>query len=402
MKQGWEIKKLGEVCEIINGSTPLRSNKTFWENGVFPWFTIDDMREQGRKIQYTKQFVSQSALKKLKILPIDSVLLCCTASIGEYAIAQIELTTNQQFNGLCVKDKAKLFPLFLFYFASTLKDRLSNLSAKTTIDFIPISRLKELEIHLPPIPEQQRIVAILDEAFDAIARAKANAEQNLKNTRELFESYLQSVFENKGNSWEEKTLADVTTLLGDGLHGTPKYTEGGEYYFINGNNLDNGAIIFKESTKRVSIFEYEKHKKKLSDRTILVSINGTLGNVAFYNNEKIILGKSACYFNLKNDVDKNFIKYFLISPVFLNYANKEATGATIKNVSLKTMREFKISLPGLDDQQTIVQKLDALSSETKKLEAIYRQKILALDDLKKSLLQKAFNGELKTIDLMTA
>jgi type I restriction enzyme S subunit len=202
------------------------------------------------------------------------------------------------------------------------------------------------------------------------------------------------VFANKGEGWEEKELREITSLLGDGLHGTPKYTESGEYYFINGNNLNNGEITYKDSTKRVSVLEYEKYKKKLNDRTILVSINGTLGNVAFYNNEKIILGKSACYFNLKNGVNKDFIKYIISSPYYLNYAHKEATGATIKNVSLKTMREFKVPLPSLSTQQSIVKKLDTLSTETKKLETIYQQKLNDLEELKKSILQKAFNGEL--------
>src|SRR5690606_26121070 len=216
LQQGWEIKKLGEVCEIVNGSTPLRSNKDFWENGNFPWFTIDDIREQGRIISKTKQKVTEAALSKLRVLPKDTVLLCCTASVGEYAITKIELTTNQQFNGLIVKDRNILSPEFLMHYCSTLKDKLLNLSGKTTIDFIAIGKLKSLEIPLPPISEQQRIVSILDKAFAAIEKAKANAEQNLKNAKELFESYLQGVFDpstrsgqgKKGDGWEVRTLGE--------------------------------------------------------------------------------------------------------------------------------------------------------------------------------------------------
>jgi restriction endonuclease S subunit len=92
----WEVKKLGDVCDIINGSTPLRTNSEFWHNGTVPWFTIDDIRKQGRRISHTEQFVTKAALKKLRVLPVNTVLLCCTASIGEYAITEIELTTNQQ------------------------------------------------------------------------------------------------------------------------------------------------------------------------------------------------------------------------------------------------------------------------------------------------------------------
>ena len=183
--------------------------------------------------------------------------------------------------------------------------------------------------------------------------------------------------------------------MGDGLHGTPKYDNQGEYYFINGNNLDNGKIIVKDITKKVSFEEYKKYKKELNDRTVLVSINGTLGNVAFYNDEKIILGKSACYFNLLKNIDKDFIKYNIQSPTFFRYLQKEYTGATIKNISLKSMREYKVSFPkSLAEQTAIVQKLDALSSQVKQLEEIYKQKLKDLEELKKSMLQKAFSGEL--------
>lgn len=193
--------------------------------------------------------------------------------------------------------------------------------------------------------------------------------------------------------WEIKKLVDITSHLGDGLHGTPKYTTDGDYYFINGNNLTDGIIEFKESTKRVSIDEYEKHKKTLTNRTVLVSINGTLGNVAFYNNEKIILGKSACYFNLLESVDKDFIKYILSSPYFLDYAHKEATGATIKNVSLKTMREFEIPLPPLPEQKRIVTILDEAFAAIAKAKANAEKNLKNAKELFESYLQGVFENK---------
>ena len=163
--------------------------------------------------------------------------------------------------------------------------------------------------------------------------------------------------------WKKVQLKDCVTILGDGLHGTPKYTEDGEYAFINGNNLVDGSIKIKPDTKRVSKEEYEKYKKPLSDRTVLVSINGTLGNVAIYNNEKIILGKSACYFNVIDEVDKLFIKYIVSSPLFKDYLNVSATGTTIKNISLKQMREFDFFLPPIKLQQKIASILSSLDEK---------------------------------------
>lgn len=160
-------------------------------------------------------------------------------------------------------------------------------------------------------------------------------------------------------------LSDVVSVLGDGIHGTPKYTENGEYYFINGNNLSEGKIIIKQDTKRVDLEEYKKYKKELNERTLLVSINGTLGNVAVYNNEKCILGKSACYFNIKENVNKEFIKYILYSKEFQKYIQEYATGTTIKNMSLKAMREYEFKLPEINIQNKIA---CILSNIDKKIE----------------------------------
>ena len=161
--------------------------------------------------------------------------------------------------------------------------------------------------------------------------------------------------------WKEVTLGEVSSKIGDGLHGTPKYDEEGSYFFINGNNLNCGQIIIKDDTKRVGIDEFVKNQKELNEQTILVSINGTIGNVAKYNNEPCILGKSACYINVIKEVDKEFIYYVLTSANFKKNITNEATGTTIKNVSLKQMREYKFNIPcNLADQRRIASILSSL------------------------------------------
>jgi type I restriction enzyme S subunit len=157
-------------------------------------------------------------------------------------------------------------------------------------------------------------------------------------------------------------LNDGVTKLGDGLHGTPQYDDGGECYFINGNNLLNGEIVFKNA-KRVSRAQYEKHKKDLNSRAILVSINGTLGNVAAYKGEKCIIGKSVCYFNVREDFDRDFIRYVVSSAGFKEYMRRFANGTTIKNVSLKVMREYSFGCPGLETQREIGATLGALDDK---------------------------------------
>ena len=164
------------------------------------------------------------------------------------------------------------------------------------------------------------------------------------------------------SDWKTVKLEEVVDILGDGLHGTPKYSDDGEYYFINGNNLD-GKIIVNEKTKRVGLEQYLKYKKDLNDRTLLVSINGTLGKVAEYGGEDIILGKSACYFNVKKDVNKKYIKYILLRDIFKHYIHNYSTGTTIKNLGLKQMRKFKFPLPNIEEQEKIANILSSLDDK---------------------------------------
>lgn len=166
------------------------------------------------------------------------------------------------------------------------------------------------------------------------------------------------------SEWQKVRLGDVATRIGDGIHGTPQYDSKGDYYFINGNNLVNGCIVIKEDTKKVSKDEYRKHYKPLSNRTILFSINGTIGSVAIYNGEKCMLGKSACYVNLDEIVDKRFIYYTFLNKDFQNYLLNIATGTTILNVPIKGIREYEFMLPPLSEQERIAGILGALDDKT--------------------------------------
>ena len=199
-------------------------------------------------------------------------------------------------------------------------------------------------------------------------------------------------------NWCWCRLEDLVTILGDGLHGTPQYDISGEYYFVNGNNLNNGVIEIKPDTKKINEKEFKKYKKDLNETTIFVSINGTIGNIAFYNNEKIILGKSACYFNVAIEDLKKYFFYLFQTDFFLNYALDNATGTTIKNVGLGTMRNFLLSLPPLSVQNAIVAKLEQVLPLVDAYENAVLQKeelkSVLPDKVKKAILQEAITGKL--------
>ena len=201
----WEWIRLGELCDIINGFTPLKTNPDFWSNGTIPWFTIDDVHSQGRRITFTNKHITTNALSKNsnRLLPSNTVLLCCTASVGEYAITEIPLTTNQQFNGLVIKEYYKEYysPEFLFELVQTFKDRLINVAGKTTFNFVSVKKLGKLLIPILPLKEQERILIKIRSVMPEVKKYSAKEieinELNIQFPNLLKKSILQEAVQGK-------------------------------------------------------------------------------------------------------------------------------------------------------------------------------------------------------------
>jgi len=154
--------------------------------------------------------------------------------------------------------------------------------------------------------------------------------------------------------WNPLKIKEITTVIGDGIHSTPVYSKLTDYFFINGNNIVNGSIVITTNTKRVGAIEYQKHKKQLNKQTVFLSINGTIGNVALYDGEKIILGKSAAYLNVKNDYSKIYFYYSLQTNTTHQIFEDGLTGSTIKNLGLGTIRNTLIPIPPTKIEQTAI------------------------------------------------
>ncbi|WP_025566093.1 restriction endonuclease subunit S [Psychromonas sp. SP041] len=215
------------------------------------------------------------------------------------------------------------------------------------------------------------------------------------------------------NGWENKHLYELSTKISDGIHSTPKYVESSGIYFVNGNNLKNGSIKITEGTKNVCAENAEKHWRDLTNRTILMSINGTIGNLAYYNGENVVLGKSACYINVAECTDVDYIYYALKSSKTQSFYTSELTGSTIKNLSLKTIKSTKILTPPLPEQQkiaTILGTWDKAISITERLidnskqqkKALMQQLLTGAHTQRKRLLDnsgKPFEGEWEEIEV---
>lgn len=394
LPNNWIKVKIKDVGNVKTGNTPSKKEESNY--GEFIPF-VKPPQLQNCEVVDAEEYLSESGLESGRLLKSNSVLVSCIGNLGRVAFNKIEVAFNQQINAIEFEEKY-INPKFYFYYFQTMTKWLYSVASATTLPIVNKSKFENAPVLLPPHNEQHRIVEKIEELFsklDAAQKELKNVKQQIKRYRQ---SVLKSAFEGKLTEFNiitEKKLEDMTTRIGDGLHGTPKYNEEGEYYFINGNNLNDGIIEFKDSTKKCLFDEYEKYKKELNSNTVLVSINGTIGNTAFYNSEKVILGKSACYMNLKNDFDKKYLRYYLKTQKFINYANLTATGSTIKNVPLKAIRNLLVPLPSsLAEQQKIVEEIETRFSVADKIEEEIDRNIKKTEQLRQSILKQAFQGKL--------
>ena len=403
MKQGWEIKKLDDLCQIELGKTPYRGDKSFWdiekETGNV-WLSIADMlKTDGDVVSDSKEYITNKAVKVSKAVKKGTLLLSFKLTLGRLAFAGKDLFTNEAIAALTIRNEKVIDKYFLYQFLSFLDwDAASEGDVKVKGKTLNKAKLKEIEFHFPKsLLEQQRIITILEEAFASIAKARTNAEQNLKNSKELFESYLQDVFNTKLQGSQFETLDNLCELIVDCEHKTAPTQETG-YPSIRTPNIGKGVLIL-EGVNRVSEKTYKEWTRRAIPQTddLILAREAPAGNIAVIpENVNVCLGQRTVLIRpKKHKIISKFLAYLVLSNDVQKQLLSHSTGATVEHINMKDIRAFKIyNLSALPEQQTIVRRLDALSAETKKLEAIYQEKINHLEELKKSILQKAFSGEL--------
>jgi type I restriction enzyme S subunit len=274
---------------------------------------------------------------------------------------------------------------------------LSEFVSGLTVPKLNQGNLREISIPFPPLPEQQRIVTILDEAFDGIGTAKANAEKNLQNARALFESHLQSVFTQRGDGWVEKTLEELGTITSSKRIYKSEYVKSGVPFYRTKEikELANSRDITTELF--ISEVRYKEIKTSFGvpkQGDILLTAIGTIGEIYVVEGDDDFYFKDGNVLWLKEftTINPNFLKYVLMA--FVESLNKMAHGAAYSALPIQRLNAHSIFVPSPKEQEAIVCQLDGLREESKRLEAIYQQKLAALDALKKSLLDQAFTGQL--------
>ncbi len=390
MKEVWDWKPLSEVCKTSSGGTPLSSRKDFYEDGTIPWLQSSEVA-QGN-ITEAKKFITRTGFENssAKFFPSNTVLIAMYgATAGQVGILRFEATTNQAVCGIFPSED--LLPEFLFYFFLSRQDQLVAQATGNAQPNISQQKIKNTEVPIPPLAEQQRIAALLDETSAALTTAKANAKQNLENARALLESHLASIFGQHGNDWKPLGQVCKTSSGGTPLSSRKDFYEGGTIPWLQSSEVAQGNIT--EAKKFITREGFENSSAKFFPiNTVLIAMYGaTAGQVGILRFEATT-NQAVCGILPSEDLLPEFLFYFFLSRQDQLVA--QATGNAQPNISQQKIKDTEVPIPSLSEQRRIVALLDSLRAETQNLTSIYERKVAALEALKASLLHQAFNGEL--------
>nr|MCU0396782.1 restriction endonuclease subunit S [Cyclobacteriaceae bacterium] len=376
MKKDWERKKLGEVCIVERGSSPRPIEKYLTDrpDGV-NWIKIGDTKGVDKYIYSTKEKITKEGSKKSRYVREGDFILSNSMSFGKPYIMK---TDGYIHDGWFVFRLPDFIDKDYFYHLLTspnVQEQIQSLGAGAIVKNISGDLVKRVDVTYPPLPEQKRIVSILEEAFAAISKAKANAEQNLNNAKELFESCLQRVFENKGEGWEEKTLGDIgrPSMCKRILKNQTSSTGDIPFYKIGTFGKTPDAYISKEI--------YNEFRTKYSfpkKGDILISASGTIGRRVRYDGEPAFFQDSNIVW-IDNDEKQVLNDYLYVFYEFCDW--QPSKGATISRLYNSNLTSIKIVFPkSLEEQKNIINKINAISTETQKLEVIYQKKTENLEE----------------------
>jgi type I restriction enzyme S subunit len=370
VKAGWNTKPLGELCDVIGGGTPPKDRPDYY-GGDIPWATVRDMRTD--IITSTEHSITKEAVKAsaTNIIPAGNVVIATRVGLGKVCLLGQDTAVNQDLRGIVPKSNKEIDVNFLFAWFKSISEQIIAEGTGATVQGVKLPFIKGLAVSFPEMEEQHRIVTLLDEAFADIATAKANAEKNLQNARELFSSFVQSLFMTKEDGWFHTTIGEQLQLQ--------------RGFDITKDQQTEGTVPVVSSG---GIKSY--HDTSMVDGPgVVIGRKGTLGKSFFLETSFWPHDTTLWVKDFKGNEPK--LVYHLLSSLDLK---KLDSGAANPALNRNQVHPLKIWWPDSTKQSDLVAIIDSMSGETTRLHEIYRQKLTALDDLKKSLLHQAFSGQL--------
>ena len=388
---GWSTENLGELYKIGSSKRVLKSQ---WQTSGVPFYrgreiTVLSNHGQVSNELFISEELYQEHAKKHGVPSSEDIVITAIGTIGNsYIVSENDRFYFKDASVLWLKKTSSVNSSFInLWLKSPLMREQLDEGNGATVDTLTIKKLQSLKVKLPPIPEQQRIVAILDQAFADIEKARANAEKNLKNARELFDSYLNQVFSQRGEGWIEEPLKNIATItMGQSPKGSSYNTAAQGTPLINGP-VEFGPYAFSKTLR--TKFTTEPTKMCNAGDLILCVRGSTTGRMN-------IAGFDACIGRGVAAISSSDYQEWLNHYINFQRDNiyKLGTGATFPNISSSILGDFIVVIPPFDEMDDVLNLIVSLKQSCEKLCVKYLSKLKSLEELKKSLLQKAFSGEL--------
>jgi len=399
MKTGWQTTTLGAVAQIGAGNSAPQAKELF-ANGTHPFFrTSDAGRIRFGNIFEASDNLNDEGIKSLRRFPSGTILFPKSGAstfLNHRVMLGVDGFVSSHLATI-VGDETKVDRRFLLYFLTTVSAQ--DMIQDHAYPSLNLPVISEISVPLPPLPEQQRIVGILDEAFEGVATAKTNAEKNIQNVRALFESHLQSVFTQRGKGWVEKPLGSIANFR-NGINYT-KDSKGESIKIVGVRNFQKNYFAPLDDLDTVTIDgELSELDSLKQDDILSVRSNGNIeliGRCILVGEveEKVSHSGFTIRIRLANgEVLPKYLCHFMKSSKTRKRLTEGGTGTNIKSLNQGMLSALVMPFPPIAIQKVLVEKLEILFGETQRIEFLYQRKLAALEALKKSLLHQAFGGQL--------
>ena len=397
MNQAWPTKRLADVCQILGGATPSKKNPKFY-GGDIPWATVGDMNVE--VITTTEEYITKAAVAdcSTNVIPSGSIVMATRVGLGKVCVLGQDTAINQDLKGLTPKNPKELTNRWLYWWLKSMASDIQKAGTGATVQGVKMTFVQELEIPLPPLAEQKRIVALLDEAFAGIDEAKVKTEDCASKVNKFHGEVVRSKFEELSRGKETFALGDICEFVRGPFGGSLKKSifvpEGYAVYEQQHAIYDQ----FNEIRYFVSASKFREMKRfELAPGDLIMSCSGTMGRVAIVPDKIMpgIINQALLKLTPGKKIQAMFLKCWMESESFQDALKKYAGGAAIQNVaSVKILKGITIPLPSLTEQIHLIETINSLQKEVREAAQVFEKKTDALNELKKSLLSQAFAGEL--------
>jgi len=402
MREGWQTRRLSEVLENTETVNPLDFPST-----EFDYIDVSSISNTTFEIAATQSLKGKDAPSRARKLVRANDVLFATIRPTLRRIALVPERLDRQVCStgyFVLRSKVGIDQRYIFYFLFTedFLGQMERLQKGASYPAVTDGDVRSQEISFPPLPEQHRIVALLDEAFAGLATAKVNAERNLQNARAIFESHLEAVFSQRGEGWVERPFEEMIESNVIGLtKGSRDQGDDKAWPYVKMNNITRDNCFDFSRFTCVDATEEEVNKYSLRDGDFLFNTRNSyelVGKSCIYecdSSDTVLFNNNIMRVRFKSGVDARFVLHAFSSKPVSGELSKLKSGTTnVSAIYFKGLKSLVVPAPSIEEQKLIAKKLDALSDETQRLTHLYERKLAALEELKKSLLHQAFNGEL--------